>query len=57
MTEMVSEFGIEGCFDGKLCQHTGKLVEVSFRFKAFGQFSRKGLSFFSSILCLSPLLE
>ncbi|GKX44528.1 hypothetical protein SOASR015_35620 [Pectobacterium carotovorum subsp. carotovorum] len=45
MTEMVSEFGIEGRFDGKLRQHTRKLVEVSFRFEAFGQFSRKGLEF------------
>ena len=45
MTEMVSQFCIERRFDGKLCQHAGKLVEVGFGFKAFGQFSRKGFKF------------
>lgn len=54
MTEMVSQFCIERRFDGKLCQ---QLVEVGFGFKAFGQSAARALSFFSSIVCLSPLLE
>ena len=36
---MVGQFSIERRFDGKLRQHTGKLVKISFGFKALSQFS------------------
>jgi len=36
---------VERRFDGKLRQHPGKLVKVSFSFKTFIQFCRKGFKF------------
>lgn len=45
MYEVVNQFGIMRCFDGKLRQHAGKRIEVGLDFKAINQYSYEGLEF------------
>lgn len=55
MTKMVGKLGIQCCLDGEFGQHARKCIEIGFGFKAFNQSAASALSFFSSIMCLSPL--
>ncbi|EHY69965.1 hypothetical protein ACW59N_002366 [Salmonella enterica] len=45
MPEVVGQSSIERRFDGKLRQHPGKLVKVSFGFKTISQFSSQRFEF------------
>ena len=36
MTKVVSQFSAQCGFEHKFCEHTGKLVEIVFRFNTFG---------------------
>ncbi|WP_232081775.1 hypothetical protein [Salmonella enterica] len=51
------QLGIERRLDDQLRQHMGKLVKISFGFKAISQFSRQCFEFLFAHNYLSPLLE